>query len=1073
MKISRFSVEHPVVIGMILIALAFFGFVSIYDVNVDFMGEISLPQVYVITAYPGASSQDIEETVIDVMEENFVTLENFSSMDSQASNSVGIVILSFQEGVDAEDMLPEVRNRIDQMMSDLPSGIAGTPQAIVGGASMLPIYSFIVRAGDDRANLTSYVNDTLIPELAKINGVSTVSASGTNEPQVTITLDLERLSQLKISVLQVYQVLAYSNLSMPLSSGEYAGSEISIRYDGNYDSLSEIENLTVGQAESGMPVRLKDVADITFGYPEDTYYVTSHSEDVVLIEVSKRNGENTLRIIQEIKDLLSSESGRFDGAVQFETLSDDSQTITQSLSTVIESGVMGILIAVIVIFVFLNDLRATLTIALSIPLSVFFTFIGMRLAGISVNLMSISGIVVSLGSIVDASIVVLDQIYKFYQQKKEDGTFPYTVNQSIFHGTEIVDKSVIGSNLTTVIVFIPLAMLSGIVGMILYPVSMTFMISIASSLIVAIIFIPFFLKKFLPKDETKRKLEKESFIVKGLHSVERLYKKLIGACLEHSGFVVFASVTVLLLTVYLFFFVGFAFIPSTDNSDFYINITFPYGYELDDTDAGMKKAEALLLENVPELRTYVMYSGKSGDTFDFSGSSANKGSIHAVLVPVAERERDIHDIIRDLQYKISAILPGATVQVKNGGYDNLVSYVSGGGGYGLTLAGEDSDLLYREAKRIEDFLKTDPEVLSTSINSNYDTRTAILNASYENMSNLGITSYEAAMTTAILFNGMDSGLFKNPDDGKSYGIRIESNVANEPISQSMLNRIHIISQAGSDVSFASIADMDIETELSQINHTDRQRTVTVSAQLVTESTTAITERVNQYLRDNPLDPSITTSEGGMGELLSDSLIPMIEAGIVGLFLVYMVMVLVFERFKHPLLIMLTIPFCAIGVLLSLSVFGSTMNMVSIMGVITLFGMLVNNGIILVDYINQLQQEGRDKRLKEKGIEYDSVDGSFGLLPYDEELSMMKENIKEGTTSRLRPILMSSLTTILGVIPMAIARGEGAEVYAPLGQVIMGGLTTSTFITLIIMPIFYFRSERRRMNRKYNMKRRGK
>ena len=232
------------------------------------------------------------------------------------------------------------------------------------------------------------------------------------------------------------------------------------------------------------------------------------------------------------------------------------------------------------------------------------------------------------------------------------------------------------------------------------------------------------------------------------------------------------------------------------------------------------------------------------------------------------------------------------------------------------------------------------------------------------------------------------------------------------------------------------------------------------------------ERVDEYLAENPLDPAITTKTGGMGELLNDSIVPMMQAGLIGLFLVYMVMVLVFERFKHPMLIMLTIPFCAIGVLLSLSVFGSSMNMVSIMGVITLFGMLVNNGIILVDYINQLQEERRAEKLKERGIAYDEVDGSFGLLPYDEELKMLKENIKEGTTSRLRPILMSSLTTILGVIPMAIAKGEGAEVYAPLGQVIMGGLTTSTFITLIIMPIFYFRSERRRMNRKYNL-RRGK
>ncbi len=1064
MKISRFSVEHPVIIGMILIALALFGILSISETNVEFMSNINIPQVYVVATYPGASSQDIEETVIDVMEDDFVTIEGFSSMESQAFNSVGIITISFQEGIDAYDMLPEVRNRISELMPSLPSGLSGTPSAMVGGAEMLPVFSFIISSADSLASLSQYTEDTLIPLITRIAGVSTVSVTGTVDPEVTITLDVERMNLFKISVLDVYQAIAASNVSMPLSTGEYASSEITIRYEGTFSSISDIENLSVGIAESGSIIRLSDIAEITFGYRDPDFYVTSRGDDVIFVQVSKRAGENTLRIVREINEVLSEEAERLNNAISFSVISDDSQTIRAGLSTVIKSGILGILIAVVVIFVFLNDLRATLVIALSIPLSVFFAFIGMRIAGISVNLMSISGIVVSLGSIVDASIVVLDQIYKFYQAKREDGTFPYTINQAIFRGTDIVDKAVIGSNLTTVIVFIPLALLSGIVGMILYPVSMTFMISIAASLVVAIICIPFLLKIILPKDENNRRLEKESLIVKALHYVERLYRRFIALCIENNTFVVVAVLSVLLITIYMFSYVGFAFIPSTDNSDFYITVTFPYGHTLERTKEKMALVESIMLENTPELKSYVMYSGSGMDMLDVS-SSSNKGSIHALLVPVAERTRDIHDIIRDLQYKISAEIPGVSVQVKNGGYDYLVSYISGGGGYGLTLIGNDSTLLYEEAKRIEEFLKTDPEVLSTSINSSYDTRTAILNASYENMSNMGISSYEAAMTSAILFNGVDAGLYKDQD--KNYNIRLESNITDEAIGDDLLNKLHVLSQAGSYVSFASIADLDIETELSQINHTDRARTVTVSAQIVGESTSGITRRVNEYLDENPLDPSITTEAGGLGELLEDSILPMARAALIGLFLVYMVMVLVFERFRHPMLIMLTIPFCVIGVLLSLSVFGSSLNMVSIMGVITLFGMLVNNGIILVDYINQLQEEKRDKKLKERGIEYDKVDGSFGLLPYEEELEMLKENIKEGTTSRLRPILMSSLTTILGVIPMAIARGEGAEVYAPLGQVIMGGLATSTMITLIIMPIFYYRSELRRMKRKYN------
>ncbi len=1068
MKISRYSVQHPVVLMMILIALAVFGLVSLYDVNIEFMADINTPQVYVFAIYPGASGEDIEETVINVMENDFVTLQNYKSMSSQATNSVGVITISFADGVDAYEMLTEVRNRITDLVPSLPEGLSGTPTAMVGGADMLPIITISVSGGSDMARLSEYVDDDLIPQFTRLEGVSNVDVFGSVEPEVMIKLNLDKMDSRSISVLDVYQVLSYSNLSIPLGNAEYSGNEISMRYDGSYDSLDEIRNLTVGATEDGIITRLGDIADVYISYGDLGYSVSAYGEDVIVIEVCKRSGGNSISIINNIKEIIEREEQMSSGALSFSVISDDSQVITSSLSTVIESGILGIIIAVLVIFIFLNDGKATLVIGLSIPLSVFFTFIGMKVAGLSVNLMSISGIVVSLGAIVDASIVVLDQVYKFYQKKDEHGRFENTVVQSIYKGTDVVDKSVIGSNFTTIVVFIPLAMLTGIVGMILFPVTITFMLAIASSLVVAIIFIPFFLKLFL-KDGQDRKIAKENVFVKGLHKLERFYRKAIGFSLNHGFFIVFASVGLLLISLYLFTQVGFAFIPSTDNNDFYIKVKFPYGYSLEDTKKGMERVESILLESVPELDTYICYAGKSGDMLEM-GETMNAGNIHAVLVPVKERERDIHEIIRDLQYKVSAALPGADVSVKNGGFDNLVGFVSGGGGYGLTLVGSDTMELYENALRIEEFLKSDPEVISTSINSNYDSTVAVLDASYDYLSSVGLTSYEAGMTTAILFNGMDMGIYTSSDGKSRYDIRLESDIADQPVTDQILNGITLTSQNGSKINFSSIADFRTETELSQVNHIDRSRTITVSAQLVSESTFGVSKRVNEYLKANPLPSGVSTRTGGIGELIGDSIVPMMQAGLIGIFLVYMVMVIVFERFKHPILIMITIPFCVIGVMLSLAVFSSTLNMVSLMGVISLSGMLVNNGIILVDYMNQLQESGRKKRLEEQGIGYDPDYDTFGLLSYGDELDMLRENIKEGTTSRLRPILMSNLTTILGVIPMAIAKGEGAEVYAPLGQVIMGGLTTGTFLTLFVMPVFYYWSEKGRMRRKYRKKR---
>ena len=1068
MNVSKFSVKHTPVLTMILIALALFGVFSVSSMNLEFIPDMNLPQIFVIAIYPGASAEDVEKTIIDVMEDNFVTLPDFRGMDSQAMNSAAMITITFSDGVDVYDQLDEVRNRISEMEDQLPAGLQGTPTALVGGASMLPVASFAVSGGTDLGAITEYIENDLKPQLTQISGVSSITVSGGVYPEIDVRLRLDDLDSKGISPLTVYQLLSYSNVSMPLGTSEAGGRSIDLRFDGSFQDVEEIRSLPVGASDDGTIIRLSDVADVDLVYDSDDYTVTSMGKDIVLVDVSKRSDGNTVQITDSIKRILADEERESNGALSFSMISDDSQIVTSSLKNVIESGIMGVIIAILVIFVFLNDLRATFIIGLSIPLSCFFTFIVMKIAGISVNLMSISGIVVALGSIVDASIVVLDQVYRFYQQEK-DGKALYSVTQSIYHGTGIVDKSVIGSNLTTVVVFIPLAMLSGMVGQILHDVSITFMFAIFSSLLVAIVFVPYLMKKILREDGS-RKPKKELLFVRGINRLEHLYKSALGSCLEHTPFFIIIAFLIFGVTVYSLTQLGFAFIPSTDNNDFYISIELPYGYTSEQTEKVMQEAERILVENVPELRTDVVFSGKSIEVFSFSATK-NQGGIHAVLVPVAERDRDIHDIILDMQYRLSAAIPDAKINVKNGGFDYLVGYISGGGGYGLTLVGNDSETLYREADRIRNFLLTDPEVISASVNSSYDARTSVIDASYEYMSSLGIPAYEAAMSSAILFNGVDAGTFHDSTTNERYSINLTSDASERPVDEALLSSLKIKTQAGSTVSFAQIADLTEEQTLSSINHSDRAQTITINAQLTGESTSGVTRRVDEYLKANPLEDGITTKAGGIGELMAESMGPIMRALIIALFLVYMVIVLIYERFDQPFMIMLTVPFCVIGVVVSLAVFGSSMNMVSIMGIISLTGMVVNNGIIMVDYINQLERRDRLDAAAAASIEVDDADKVLiGFMPFDDEISHLKDNVREGTSSRLRPILMSSLTTILGVIPMAIATGEGAEVYAPLGQVIMGGLTTSTFITLFLMPVLYFVLERHRI-RKF-MRRKG-
>ena len=1040
MNIAKFPVKHPVVIGMILIVLVTFGVISLSNMNIAFMSDISMPEVMVLTIYPGAGAEDVEQDITNVLENDFVTLPNFKNISSTSSNSVSFITISFQDGIDANEQLAEVRHRITQKMDELPDGISGTPNAFVAGVSMLPVITFSVQGGKDLGRITEYINETLKPQITSIPGVSEVTVSGGKELRVNIKLRMKDLTAKGIPVAQVYQIVNYGNVTLPVGNAEYESKTIDVRFSGGFTSIEDIKNLPVGSGDKNVIIRLKDVADVELIYPKENLIVSDGEQNIVVVDVTKRSDGNVMTIVKEVKKVLEESEKNSGNAIKYQIISDDSRTISASLSTVITSGISGVIMAIIVLILFLNDFRSTLIIGISIPLSILFTFIGMKLLGITINLMSLSGIVVALGMVVDGSIVMIEQVYRYYSAKKSDGTQLYSVDNSIFKGSEEVATSIFASTTTTVVVFFPIASLSGIVGKILKDVSITIILALIASVLVALIVVPFLMKQLLNQKGTKEK--KETLFNKGISKLEKFYKKILSWVLENGKFVLVIAISLLVISFLLVGALGISFIPSTDNSDFYVYMEFPIGQSLEETELRINQSQKLITASVPEIKTAVYYSGNSGDMA--AGNSPNAGYAHIVLVPVAERNRRIHTIIMEVQDLLSSSIPDAKVKVSNGGFDKLVGYVSGGGGYGLTLVSEDMNLLLSEAKRIEDFLKLDSDVVTTNVDTSFDNTTLVMDMSHEYMSSLGITSYEAGITTAILFSGMETGRFTDKN-GNRYSIQLESDIIDKPITKDTIANINIKSMSGKNILFDSISNTQVQQSISQINHTDRAKTVTISASLISEDTSGVSARVNEYLSSHPLKEGVKSKTGGIMELLGDAIPPMISAILIACFLVYTVMVLQFEKFRQPLLVMGTIPFCVIGVVLGLLIFGSTLSLISLMGVIALAGVVVNNGIILIDYINLL----RKRNLEEGKLE---------------TIDRLKQTIITGSSSRVRPILMTTLTTMLGVIPMAIANGEGAEIYAPLGQAISGGLLTSTIITLFIIPVLYFLTEKKSANK---------
>lgn len=1065
MKASEFSVKHPVIITMSLIVLLVFGLYSVSGMVIEFMTDISMPQAIVYAIYPGAAAEDMESDVTKILEDNFVTLPDFKSVDSTSSNSLSIVTITYADGIDPYDQLEELRNRIEEIKEELPEGITDI-RAIVGGITMLPIIEFTVEAGEDTGRTSEFIKKELTPRITRIDGVSQVSTDGDKELQVNIKLNTDELASKGISVASIYQVLNYGNVNVPLGNAIHNQRNLQISYAGGFDSIEDIKSLPVGVADKTNIIRLSDVADVELSYPAAKWYVENGKEPLIKVSVTKRGDGNTLKISKEIKSILNEITEETEGAVKFHIISDDARSVKASLSTVIESGIMGIIFAIIVILLFMADWRATITIGLSIPLCILFSFIGLKICGISINLMSLSGLVISLGMVVDGSTVMIDQIYRYYKERKKGSTeLVYTVNQAIYKGWDEVAASIFASTATTLVVFIPIALLNGLIGMILHAVAITIIMAMSASFVVAVIVVPYLLKLLLSPDGPRLRAKPRKFDL-AIDKLEEKYKKLLELSIDNKKFVIITAICLLLLTGLIATRMGLAFIPSTDSGDFYVNISFPNGTTLEDTKIKMDKAATLIYDSIPEIDNCIFTVGQNGKVL-IATESPECASVHIILTPVKNRKRGVHEIMFSTQKLLSSSLPDSTVSVSNGGFDRLVGYVSGGGGYGLILISEDTEELYNTASRIKEFLETDPEVVTCQLNSDYDRTTLMIDMSQDYLSSLGITSYEAGITSAILFQGVDTGKYKDLTNGERYNIHLCSDIKDEDISTDKIADLHIITQKGQNVSFASLSDIKNEKSISQINRTNRARTITISASLNTENTAGVNKRVNEYLKANPLPDNVDSAKGGIMELIGDMIPPMITALLIAVFLVYTVMVMQFEKFRQPLLIMATIPFCFIGVVLGLLMFGSTMNMLAMMGLISLSGVVVNNGIILIDYINLLRNKKREDIANKRGKK--NKDGVIEVeLSIEEEEKLLRTSTIDGSASRIRPIFITTLTTLLGCIPMAVSHGEGAEIYAPMGQAISGGLLTSTLITLILIPVLYYMSEYRALvNKKKN------
>ncbi|MCX8058231.1 MAG: efflux RND transporter permease subunit [Spirochaetes bacterium] len=1039
-KLIKFSIEHFVIITILVIALIFFGILSLYSLRQEMFPDIFLPSLLIITTYPGASSIDVEKDVTSPIEDALSTLSGIDSIQSSSFDSLSLIEISFNWGVDIDKKFPEVREKLNSVANDLPEGISGIPEILKMDPSKLPIVTAILKSSLNKEELTEFFEKQIRSRIARIEGVSEIILHGGEKKKLIITVKKDLINSKNISILDIFQILKYYNISFPGGIVTFQGKDINIRSFGEFKSISDIENLVVGYFDKTF-IRLKDVAKIELSIPKPDEYTSSLGEQVIVIDIMKQQGKDTLKTTQNIIKQFKDIENIYGGIIRFQVISNQGWDIKKSINTVRDSAVMGGFLAILILFLFLRNLRATLVVSFSIPLSLLFAFIGMKLTGRSINLMTLSGLTVGIGMVVDASIVVLENIDT---KIKENLNY----KEAAFLGTKEVAGAVLASTTTSLAVFIPMIFIKGIAGLVLKDIALTISLALAGSLIVAIIFVPYAVSYFFPEKKIKNFYNKnfndrkkyalsqfltktKDIFIKFSNTIEKLlsklinfYKNILSFALSERKFVITIAVVLLIISLITLDIIGFEFLSESDMSEIEVKISTPVGYSLEKTRKKVLIFEKIIKEYINEIESTYFLIGR-GDFFGISSkSNIAYGKIR--LVPVEKRKRSVFEIIKFLQKKAEATIPDFNISISNGGLGSLASIALGGKGFMIEVYGTNFDSIYKSAKMVEQILANDKSVLQTNLSVSFDSIELLSEMKLDFMGNLGVSPYEAAIASRIYFYGMNAGKFRLND--KVFPIFLKSDISDQKITSNILNEIFLKSKSGNFVPFSSFAKLNLKPSVSLINHRNRLKSIVVTAYLSNPDLRGIEKRIKPILKNIVFPLGVNWEIIGSAKEIKTSFQSLFVVLLIGIFLVYMVMVIQFERFSHPFIILVSIPFMLIGATLGILIGKTTLSIVSFLGLITLAGTVVNNAIVLIDFI-ELNRKYYKKSLKDAVINAGS--------------------------SRLRPILMTSLTTILGVLPMALGIGEGANVYRPLGLVIAAGLLTSTLITLVIVPLIYY------------------
>lgn len=1018
MSIPRTAIERPVTMFMISAVIVLLGAISLVRLPVDLLPDLSFPSLTVRVTYPGVGPREIEETITRPIEQTVAAVAGLDQLNSTSSEGSSTVRLNFVWGTDLGEAADDLRSRIDRIRGRLPED-ADPPVIFKFDSNAWPIMTIAVQGeGDmDPVTLREMAERTLAQRLERVNGVASVTVQGGLRRQIRVDLSKEKITALGLPVDRIVQVLRTENQNIPVGEVNEGSLTYLVRSPGQFNNLEEIGNLVVLN-RTGVPVYLRDIAVVRDGTEDFRSFTRVNGQPGVQMRITKQSGENTVAISEAVHREVARINREVPG-VQLTVSNDSAVFIEQSIASVREAVMLGSVLVIVIIFVFLRSWRSTLIICTSIPISIIGTFALLYFGGYTLNTMTFGGLALGVGMIVDASIVVLENTQRHLEMGK-------TRRLAAIEGSEEIWSAILASTLTHIAVFVPLFFLTGFSSVLFKQLSVVVVFSLLMSLFVAVTLVPVLCSLLMTEhDEEKPRTGVTGWLFNTsgrlLDGLDNKYAGFLGVALRHRPTVLAVGASLFALAIFLGPLLKFELMPQTDEGEVRVDIELPVGTRIEQTQAAIIDIEDRIRKAVPEAVTLISQGGGGGF---MGGASTHRGDITVQLKPKGERTRSNEAIAQDLRRQLQGV-PGVISRARASGGSQLNRILGGNQDARLSLEirGYDFDDATRLVNESEALLRTVPGIADVR-RARQDGRPELavrVDRDKAALFNLSVTGVADTLRTNVA--GTQAAFYR--ERGQEYPIVVR-------LRQEDRERISdvgdvLVSAPGDRVVPArSLLTVEPENSPVEIERKNQERISRVNAELessLSEAVAAVEKRLPEL--DIPQDFQV-----GFGAELEEQIKAFTQLKyllILAVVLVYAVMASQYESFRDPFIIMFSIPLAAIGVVGTLLLTNTTFSLQAYIGVIMLAGIVVSNAILLVDYTSTLR--------KRDGME-------------------LFEAARTAGRTRLRPIIMTTLTTILGLMPMAFEIGEGAELQAPLARVVIGGLTASTLITLIFVPTLY-------------------